>query len=172
MRGIGSDGSVRSHLMSAVMHLLLANDPPDVTSFADHAIAIVDQLQNMVARTTKKSTPTSRATTKWSDVIGYLPDNMIDWAHWLLDHPAALKSKTIRLIEEDRPDDRRPDDERGDLRPRDPHHRACAHRRQQAVYGDGGHPVRLLVAPTGSRKSTLMRAAAVRYVRSIPARAW
>ena len=26
--GIGSDGSVRSHLMSAVMHLLLDNDPP------------------------------------------------------------------------------------------------------------------------------------------------
>ena len=61
VRGIGSDGSVRSHLMAAVMHLLIANPPPDVTSFADHAIAIVGQAAaDGRAASCTRSTPISR----------------------------------------------------------------------------------------------------------------
>ena len=49
VRGIGSDGDVRSHLKAAVRHLLKANPPPDHVSYIDHAVTITGKLQGMVA---------------------------------------------------------------------------------------------------------------------------
>ena len=60
---------------------------------------------------------------RWADVLHYLA-GMADWAHWLLDHPAALNSKTIRLVKEERAKADANGDARGDLCTRRAHHRA------------------------------------------------
>jgi hypothetical protein len=175
VRGIGSDASVRSHLMAAVQHLLLANPVPEVVSFADHSIAIVEQLQEMVEQhRTEIESNLRRHHRYWSDVLQYLPDNMIDWAHWLLDHPGALKRKTIRLSKEERK-------EVDAAATREAIYAHVARTIERARSGDAidpfkelanevleTPPVVLLVAPTGSRKSTLMRDAAVQYVAEHP----
>ncbi len=167
VRGIGSDGVVRSHLMSAVIHLLNANPVPEVVSFADHAIAIAAQLQNMVELHHAEIESNLRQHGRyWSDVVHYLPDNMIDWAHWLLDHPAALKRKTIKLIKEARAAANATAN-REAIYARVAHTIARA-RKGEAPDSDMLPPVELLVAPTGSRKSTQMRANAVRFVAEHP----
>jgi hypothetical protein len=176
VRGIGSDGSVRSHLKSAVVHLLDANPAPDVTSFADHSITIVDQLQKMVERhhdqIVTNLEPFGRS---WDDVLHYLRDNMIDWAHWLLDHPAALNRKTIKLVKEEKA-------KAGDQGTRETIlarvERAIERARKREAIAPVDSwtefanevmpPVVLLVAPTGVGKSTRMRAAALQHVSENP----
>lgn len=150
---IGSDGAVRSHLMAAVRHLLKANPPPDHVSYIDHAVTITAKLQSMVTL----AEPEIRANLsthwrQWGDVQAYLPDNMSDWALWLLERPNAFKRKTVKLVREERA-------------------AAAVETSAEAIFArvantikHVGNGVRLLVAPTGSRKSTAMRAAAVAYV--------
>ena len=174
MRGIGLDRSVRSHLRSAVVHLLKANPVPEVISFADHSSAIVKQLQGMVGRhhdeIVANLKPFGRS---WSDVLQYLPGNMIDWAHWCLDHPAVLRRKTIRLVKEERA---KADDQTTReailARVERTIERACFEAidpfEEFGHEAEGTAPVELLVAPTGTFKSTLMRRAAVRFVTEHP----
>ena len=50
VRGIANDGTVRPHVKSAVLNLLLANLAPDVVSFADHAVNIVAKLRSLIAQ--------------------------------------------------------------------------------------------------------------------------
>ena len=108
VRGIGSDGDVRSHLKAAVRHLLKANPPPDHVSYIDHAVTITGKLQGMVAQRSRRSATTSRRTGRqWGDVQRYLPDNMMDWACWLLERPGAFTRKTVRLAREERAEARR-----------------------------------------------------------------
>jgi hypothetical protein len=179
VRGIGSDGSVRSHLMSAVMHLLIANQAPEVVSFLDHSIGVVDRLRVMVEQHREQIITNLKPFGRgWGDVLHYLPDNMIDWAHWLQDHPAALNRKTIKLIKEETKAivDDAPTLEAICERVRLAIERA--RKGEGPVKLDpfeayvreirGAVTVELIPAPTGSRKSTLMRAAAVLYVAEHP----
>jgi hypothetical protein len=168
VRGIGSDGAVRSHLMAAVQHLLIVNPPPEVVSFADYSIAIVARLLELLERHRAEiCNNLAQHRRCWSDVLQYLPDNMIDWARWLLDHPAALKHKTIKLVKQQRTQTDAPM-MREAIFARVK--RATDHAYSKAVANqilERAVPM-LLIAPTGSRKSTLMRAAAVRYVTEKP----
>ena len=167
VRGIGHDGSVRSHLKAAVMHLLIANEPDDVTSFADHAIAVVATLRQMVEANKQEIIanlePHGR---RWSDVTHYLPDNMVDWTHWLLDHPSALKRKTIKLDTEERDDEGTNNitDLREEIYARVERFFDAVNNPNLAEGEEGTPTVKLLVAPTGSR------ATAVRYVAANPGR--
>ena len=81
---------------------------------------------------------------------------MIDWACWLLERPNAFKRKTVKLVREERAE-------------------ASVEASAEAIFArvartieHAGDGVTLLIAPTGSRKSTTMRAAAVRYVTEHP----
>ncbi len=169
VRGICSDGRIRQHLLSAVMHLLLANEVDDVTSFEDHAISTVATLRKMVAAHREEiDANLVQEKRRWSEVEKYL-DGMVAWAIWLHNHPAALKRKTIKLDTEERVEatHESEDDIREEIYARvarffeeidDPN----------PLEEEDASNVKLLVAPTGSRKSTLMRAAAVRYVTHNP----
>src|ERR1700730_11166194 len=105
VRSIGSDGTVRPHVKSAVLNLLLANPAPDVVSFADHAVNIVAKLRSLieqhrgeiVAHLVKHGRPTRT-------VDDLLRHSKTSWAYWLLNHQAALRAKTIKLVKEDRPE--------------------------------------------------------------------
>jgi hypothetical protein len=100
VRGVGSNGEVSSHLKAAVMHLLRANPPPDHVSLLDHAVTITGKLQHMVALAEPEiQANLAGCGRQWGDVQQYLPDNMMDWAFWLLERPNAFRRKTHRAGE-------------------------------------------------------------------------
>jgi hypothetical protein len=173
VRAIGSDGSVRSHLMSATRHLLRANPCPEVTSFADHAADIVAELEVMLEQHRPEIEANLAGHRRyWSDVLHYVPENMVDWAHWLLNHPSALRRKTVKLV--------KGDSDNVTIKSADAIYERVERTLERTCFGEidpsaqlaheeaGTAPVELLVAPTGSRKSTLMRAGAVRFVQEHP----
>jgi hypothetical protein len=165
VRAIGSDASVRSHLLAATRHLLRANPCPEAVSFADHAEDIVGELQELVEQHRPAiEANLARCRRFWADVTHYLPDNMVDFAKWLLDRPAAIHAKTITLLKGRK--------HRTKPAPADEIYARVAETVERVCFGPRGAepPVELLIAPTGSRKSTLMRAAAVRYVEEHPGR--
>jgi hypothetical protein len=175
VRSIGSDGRIRGHLLAAVEHLLHANPPPEVVSFADHSIAIVDELQEMLEQHRSEIENNLAAYGRyWAEVLGYFA-GMADWCQWLLDHPEALHRKTIKLVKEDKA---KPDAtvtreaiftrvertiERACFEEEDPFEK-CGNEVLDTA------PVELLIAPPGSRKSTWLRKTAVRYVTEHPDR--
>lgn len=179
VRAIGSNGRVRGHLMAAVRHLLIDNPAPDVVSYADHSVAIVNHLQIIVEQHREEIIANlAQHKRGWDDVLALLPDNMIKWANWSQEHPASLNRKTIRLIKEEKKavveyaptleeicarveqaiDRARKGEMPVELNPFE----ALVREQRGAV------TVELIAAPTGSRKSTLMRAAAVLYVAEHP----
>ena len=194
VRAAGSDNSIRSHLMGAVVHLLNANPISKMTSFFDHAISIVDKLQEMVDQHREQIlanlAPHGRG---WNDVLHYLPDNQFDWAIWCLNHPSVLRRKSIKLIKEET-------EEKVDEVTLEAIYKRVARAIDRAreaasiwvtiratyeleeIYNNGMKAIppeqrelyllaengELIAAPTGSRKSTLMRAAAVRFVTENP----
>ena len=87
---------------------------------------------------------------QWGDLAGYL-DGMADWARWLIERPGAFHRKTVKLAHEERDEMPRSTGAQEILRSRRAHHR-----------GRPNDGVTLLIAPTGSRKSTEMRRRAVR----------
>jgi hypothetical protein len=155
---IGANGLVREHLKAAVLHLLKTNRAPDHISYLDFGYAIAEKLTAMVERHKDAIVPQLLACgRKWADVGVYLPDNMADWAWWCLEHGRGiLNRKTIRL---------------GFFEQRAGGSQATAaeiFERVRRTVAPDAPGVRLLIAPTGSRKSTLMRAAAVQYVKDHP----
>ena len=169
VRGIGSDGAVRSHLKAAVKHLLITNPPPDVVSFDDHSLSIVGKLLTMLERhRTEIHNNLARHRRPWSDVLQYLPDNMIDWSLWLLNHQRALRSKTIKLVKE-RQTQAEATTSRAAIFARVERVIAAARAEASAsqIFRERP-PVTLLAAPVGSGKSTRVRAEAVRFVTEQP----
>jgi hypothetical protein len=164
VRGIGGDGRLREHMLAAVVHLLRANPISDVVSFADHSLNIADKLRGMIEWCRNIiSNNLSQHGRHWSEVQNYL-SGMPDWARWCLDHPGILHAKTIKLSKEERIEE-----------PATPRWQIFARVAQriedaycEALANKAPPPARLLVAPTGSRKSTEMRAAVVRYVTENP----
>jgi hypothetical protein len=170
---VGANARVREHLMSAVVHLLNANPIPEVTSFADHAAAIADQLQSMLERYREEITANlAQHHRPWSDVLQY--DDMVRWAQWLLDHPGALRRKTIKLIKDDKPRKKTKGVTLEAIYARVLRAIARTCRRaHKATKPECNDPkllwgVELVAAPTGSRKSTLMRRLAVAFVTAHP----
>jgi putative DNA primase/helicase len=165
VHGIGSDGRLRQHLLAAVEHLLRANECPEVVSFVDHSIVIVQKLQEMIAQQRDViEANLARHGRRWADLLHYFA-GMQDWCNWLLDHPGALNRKTITLSTEER------------VEPDEVATREAIFTRVERTIEQFSQPnafeqygdefiatVVLLVAPTGSRKSTLMRTTAVRHV--------
>ena len=171
VQAIGSDGRIRQHMMAAIVHLLKANPPADHVSAIDHGLALADQLQAMVAQ--HSETITAQLAThgrSWGDIAHYVA-GMADWARWLIERPGALKRRTIRLTHE---------------QPSEGAQQPGVQPEAQAIFDrvagvfEAFYELRLslftgapeaddnnatlLIAPTGSRKSTEMRKTAVRLV--------
>ena len=90
---------------------------------------------------------------------------------WSLNHPASLRRKTIKLIKEEKPQQNGDDVTLDAICARV--ERAIERFRHPSAYTEFGDresspTVELLAAPTGSRKSTLIRAAAVADVMANP----
>jgi hypothetical protein len=165
VRAIGSDGAVREHLLAAVVHLLRANPVPEMVSFQDHAIAITDKLRAMVAQHRDEITANCvRCGRNKHTVDGLLQHADPDFALWCLNHPGMLCAKTINLGKEERTE--KAAMERWRIFARVAH--AIEDAYYEALTNEDPPRVKLLAAPTGSRKSTEMRAAAVRYVTENP----
>lgn len=77
---VGSDGSIRSHLMSAVGHLLQANPAADEAS-------VVTELRDMVEqRRAKVEAKLKRHGRKWVEVQNYFaPEEMVRFATWWIE---------------------------------------------------------------------------------------
>jgi hypothetical protein len=142
VRGIGSDGRVRQHMMAAIMHLLKANPPRDHISSFDHSLALADQLRAMIKQLSETiGAQLAAHGRQWGDLAGYL-DGMSDWARWLMERPGVFHRKTVKLAHENRDD-------------------AAAQSGAEEIYDRVARTIRqwnagvtLLIAPTGSRKST------------------
>ena len=155
--GIGSGGAVRPHMMAAIRHLLRINPPPDHISYIDHSLALADKLATMIAQHEEVIRNQLAANGRqWSEVTCYLPGNMSDWACWLMERPNAFRRKTVKLARTD-----------WAIARAQPSAQEIYDRVARSIEqaNDG---VTLVIAPTGSRKSTLMRTAAVRYVTQHP----
>ena len=135
---------------------------PRRRGFADHSIAIVAKLEDMVELHREEiEKKLARHHRHWADVLQHLTD-MERWAQWCLDHQGVLNRKTIKLEKEER------------VEPDATATREAIFARVERVIDRFSHPnwaelygdpaVMLLVAPTGSRKSTMMRTTAVRHV--------
>jgi hypothetical protein len=73
---VGSDGSIRSHLMCGIGHLLQANPSADEAS-------VVAELHDMVEQRRAKIEPAlKRHGRKWIEVENYFPDDMARFATW------------------------------------------------------------------------------------------
>jgi hypothetical protein len=157
VRAIASDGRIRQHLLAAVSHLLKASPPKDHVSFFDHSLALADQLRNLVKRhETKVLANLENAGRQWGDLEAYFA-GMPDWARWLMNRPGAFTRKMVQLAFEERADANN-----------GPSAEDIFARVANIIAPFGqmrdGTDVTLLIAPTGSRKSTEMRKAAVTYV--------
>ena len=83
---------------------------------------------------------------------------MSDWARWLIERPGAFHRKTVKLAHENRDDDAaQPGAEE-------------IYDRVARTIEEANEGVTLLIAPTGSRKSTEVRKAAVWMVTEHPDR--
>jgi hypothetical protein len=156
VRGICSDGRIRQHAMAAIVHLLKANPAPDHVSAIDHSMALTKTLQAMIKQhETEISAQLAAHGRSWADLAGYL-NGMDDWARWLIERPGALNRKTVKLASEPRVP---PPPEDG---------KQAIFDRVANLINNHNEGVRLVIAPTGSRKSTLIRAAAVKSVTDHP----
>jgi hypothetical protein len=176
VRGIGNDGSLYPHLKSAVYHLLKVNPATNVLSFIDHSRSIADKLQQIVEQHREEINHNlTTCKRSWAEVDAYLAD-IHRYAFWCLNHPTGRK--TIRLskqkLVEKTPSTREEIFARVTrnielngikIAP------AFLEAQSGGSLGDGittgrkhRAPVKLLIAPTGSGKSTQALAAAVRYV--------
>jgi hypothetical protein len=156
VRGICSDGRIRQHAMAAIVHLLKANPAPDHVSAIDHSIALAKTLQAMIKQHEAGiSAQLAAHGRSWADLAGYL-NGMDDWARWLIERPGALNRKTVKLAHEQRAPPLAEDGKQ------------AIFDRVANIINDHNEGVRLVIAPTGARKSTLIRAAAVKSVTDHP----
>jgi hypothetical protein len=168
VRSIGCDNDVRPHVKAVVWHLLIANPPSDVVSFDDHSINIIAKLKAMIAQHREEIVGNLIRNGRDEHEI----DNLLEhvntrWALWLLNHSNVLKYKTIKLVKQQRTQADTPMTREAIFARVK---RAIEHAYSKAVANQilERAPPQLVVAPTGSRKSTLLRAAAVLYIKEKP----
>ena len=164
VRGIGSDGHLREHMTAAIQHLMRANPIPDAVSFIDHSRAIANKLGSMIEqyRGTIDNNLLKHGR-RWGEVYYYF-SRISDYALWCLNHPGSLHVKTIKLSKEERTEKTDEPREAIFARVKRVVERAILASR---VFSEIA-PTILLVAPTGSGKSTATLAAAVDYVTKHP----
>jgi hypothetical protein len=80
---IGSDGRIRQHIKSAVIH---THHAAPKASAEDLAHTVATMAEEARVTITKNLVPFGRP---WDDVAGYLGKNCIDWAQWIIDHDAS-----------------------------------------------------------------------------------
>lgn len=176
VHAIGSDGSVRTHLMAAVKLLLQANPMTQDDDASLRALAndIVTELQAMVAAHRDEIDANLKACGRpRSDATKYLPDNMREWAfdhaRWMRDHPTTANVTWLKVTEQEG-DGVKVDTE-------DVYRRVTAiinrfiHPRELTEWEEycGLSPdVVLLNAPPGGRKSTEIRRLAVEFTMAHP----
>jgi hypothetical protein len=90
----------------------------------------------------------------WASVSAYLPQNMTDWAKWVIEHRPTSRKLIKRLF---MPRDAAPLTDKQSITDR-----------VRRSISEADHGVTLVIAPTGSWKSTEMRRAAVDYVQANP----
>jgi hypothetical protein len=164
VRGIGSDGRLREHMKAAIVHLLRANPAPEVVSFADHSVTIANKLHGMVRQYYEYIDPNlSKHGRRWGEVDYYL-SRIADYALWCLNRPEIAYIKTIKLIHQEWTE--KTDETCEVIFARVA--RDIEHASPLANQPLEHPPPTLLVGPPGSRKSTLLRAAVVRYVTEKP----
>jgi hypothetical protein len=161
VRGIGSDGRIRDHLFSALWHLARANSAPDQVGDDDHAVMLVGKLEELIEQHKGEITASLAACgRRLGDVYDYFPKNVTDIAVWVVKRidGGVGPRKTIKLsFEAATAADDEPSGTAEEM----------FERVKRTIEGvDSG--VTLLIAPPGTRKSTLIRAAAVAHVREHP----
>ncbi|MBR1070232.1 hypothetical protein ABIF66_008852 [Bradyrhizobium japonicum] len=157
---IGSDGRVRQHMMAAVVHVLKANPAPEHVSAIDHGLALADALQAILeSHRGPIMAQLESHGRSWADVDSYLA-GMADWGRWLIEHPSALKRRTVKL-------EQAPVEETSAEPGAQEIFDRVARTFEQFHLDTSQESARLLIAPTGSRKSTLMRSTAVKLAAEI-----
>jgi hypothetical protein len=161
VRSVGSNGHLREHIMSAVVHLLRANPLPDGASNDDHSMDIANKLQSLIKQQYDAiDSNLQQHDRSWSHVDEYVSD-MPRFARWCLENQTALNHKTIKLIKEEQAK-KAVETRKQSL---DRVARNIRHATLQVLRHKEGEtpPVKLIVAPTGIGKSTLTRVV-VRFV--------
>ena len=165
VRGIGSNGHLREHMMSAIIHLLRANPIPDGVNFTKHSMDVASKLQSLIEQHHEVIDSKLRQYGRsWGEVDEYVSDTP-RFACWCLENQKTLSVKTIKLTKEERTENKL--EERWRIFARVAWAVEDAYCKATNPF-DGAAPVTLLPAPVGARKSTLMRAAAVQYVTEQP----
>lgn len=96
VRGIGSDGEVRPHVLAAVRHLLIDNPVKAGVRPADHVRDIIAKLRGMIAQNTEEITGNLvRNGRSAREVDGLLQHVDPSYAEWCLDHPGSLRARRI-----------------------------------------------------------------------------
>jgi hypothetical protein len=156
---IGSDRDVRSHMKAAIIHLSNANRPPEHSSIAEHAANLAARLDDMIRDNAAAVSASLQAGGRsWANVWNYLPKNMTDWAEWVIEHRLTGRGKTIKRLR--LPRTAAPPITKQDITDRV--------RRTISNIGNADLGVTLVIAPTGSWKSTEMRRAAVEFIQANP----
>ena len=165
VRGIGSNGHLREHMMSAITHLLRVNPIPDGVNFTKHSMDVASKLQSLIEQHHEVIDSKLRQYSRsWGEVDEYVSDTP-RFACWCLENQKTLSVKTIKLTKEERTENKL--EERWKIFARVAWAVESAYCKATNPF-DGVAPVTLLPAPVGARKSTLMRPAAVQYVTDQP----
>jgi hypothetical protein len=163
VRGIGSDGGVYPHLLAAAKHLLNANPKAKPNDIVAKVRALTERHRSEV------SDNLARHGRSWTDVTNYLADDIGRYTQWLIDHGVTMAKgrKRIRLIKEEARREEAAEVAYEEICKR------VAKSIERVCSGDlnpfqlagleelGVNQVELCAAPTGSHKSTEMRAQAV-----------
>ena len=153
---VGTDQHIRHHLTSAIGHLAHHNPLPKGVEIASHAVTLATELHELVRANEAEITANLAAhNRRFEEVLANFPKGMTDFAVWKIPRGGQPNRKTIELAYEAR------DDETLIER------QVIVDRVRRTIHGaeDG---VTLLIAPTGTFKSTEVRKAAVAYVLANP----
>jgi hypothetical protein len=155
---IGTDGHIRHHLTAAIGHLANSNPLPAGATTISHAATLADELACMV-RAQEDVIRSNLATRgrNFAEVLSNFPKGMTAYAVWKIPRAAVKGRRTIKLVHQAR------DDQATKTR-------AEIIARVRVTVHEMAGGVTLLIAPTGTYKSTELRQAAVGYVRANPGR--
>jgi hypothetical protein len=172
-------GTLYPHLQSAVRHLVTANPLPSGTASSSHARAIVDELRALIEQHYEQISANLAAHHRvWADITDYLEGGISDWAEWLLENGASLKPrKTVDFVEPAPAAQPAPESVLlSEMRTRVAEVIHKFHTERAPAYWNNplremeaiSAPAELMIAPTGTGKSTAMRAGAVAALAARP----
>jgi hypothetical protein len=149
--GIGSDGHVRGHLMSAFVHLGKANPRAADIDLDDYALSLANKVGELVLEH-EATVQANLAPRPMADVWGYLPDDIVRFGTWWIENiglKGPLRRKTVKRTKEKR--------EHAKAQPSLAEIRARNRRTVDHACTAEGAPVVALISPAGSGKTTETR---------------